>query len=286
MSEHGRPAEPRDASTVVVVRESENGFLEMFCVERHRRSAFMGGALVFPGGKVDPSDHADTWASLATQLAPRPRAFAADEGTARAFAVAAIREALEEAAIVPVTGDRVDASLALELRREISGAPARSLADALHARGLVLDVGRLQALARWITPTAEPKRFDTRFYLLPLPEGQAGAHDDHETTTSFWATPAEVLSRWERGEVILAPPTAWTLGLFVGLKSVAAAMAVAERTSLSPIEPCFMEDAGVMILTLPGDPLHPVNSPPPDNPGAPTRFVLEGSRFVPRRVAR
>lgn len=244
----------------------------------------MGGALVFPGGKVDPSDRDDAWALISTPLAARPRSFAEDEATARAFAVAALREALEEAAIVPVTGGRIDAGSALELRREISGANARSFADALGVRGLGLDTGRIEAIARWITPTAEPKRFDTRFYLLPLPEGQEGAHDNHETTKSFWATPREVLARWEQGEVMLAPPTAWTLGLFCGLKSVASAVAVAERTSLAPVEPCFMEDAGAMILTLPGDPRHPVLGPPPDDPGAPTRFVLEGGRFVPRRA--
>lgn len=282
MTEGGPPAEPRDAATVVIVREGEPG-LEVFCVERHHRSVFLGGALVFPGGKVDVADRADAWALLTTPLEARPRSFASDEVTARAFAIAVLREALEEAAIIPVRGGRLDAASALDLRREISGTNPQSLADALRARGLVLDTGRLGAVARWITPTMEPKRFDTRFYLLALPEGQEGAHDNHETTTSLWATPEDVLSRWERAEVTLAPPTAWTLGLFSGLKSVASAFRVAERMSLSPIEPCFTEADGCVVLTLPGDPLHPTPAAPPDDPSAPTRFVLEGTRFVPRR---
>jgi 8-oxo-dGTP pyrophosphatase MutT (NUDIX family) len=283
MTEGGPPAEPRDAATVVIVREGARG-LEVFCVERHNRSAFLGGALVFPGGKVDAADRADAWAPLSTRLGARPRSFASDEATARAFAVAVLREALEEAAIIPVLGGHLDLASMLELREEIAGTLARPLADALAARGLVLDTGRLGAIARWITPTMEPKRFDTRFYLLALPDGQEGAHDNHETTSSLWATPEDLLSRWERGEVTLAPPTAWTLGLFSGLKSVASAFGVAERTSLSPIEPCFTEDSGSVILTLPGDPLHPVLAPPPDDPHAPTRFVLDGARFVPRRA--
>lgn len=280
------PATPRDAATVVVMRCSDHG-LELFCVERHKRSGFMGGALVFPGGKVDPSDHHESWQRLATGLSERARLLAEKEVQARAFAVAVLREALEEAAILPVVGNSLDANQALGLRSALArgavdGQPA--LASLLDERRLLLDTGRLEALGRWITPTAEPKRFDTRFYLLALPEGQSGLHDDHEMTKSFWATPRELLERWERGEVMLAPPTAWTIGLFYGLKDFDTAFAVARRQSLSPVEPNFTNDGSDVVLTLPGDPLHPVAVPAPDDPDAPTRFVLQNGRFVPKRA--
>lgn len=281
------PATPRDAATVVVMRRSERG-LELFCVERHKRSGFMGGALVFPGGKVDPSDHHELWQRLATGLSPRARQFAEHEVQARAFAVAVLREALEEAAILPVVGNGVDAAQALAFRAALprgSSGDLPALATLLDKRDLVLDTERLEAISRWITPKAEPKRFDTRFYLLALPDGQCGAHDDHETTKSFWATPKELLERWERREVMLAPPTAWTIGLFYGLKDYDAAFAVAKRQSLSPVEPNFTNDGSDVVLTLPGDPLHPVAAPAPSDPEAPTRFVLRDGRFVPRRGA-
>jgi 8-oxo-dGTP pyrophosphatase MutT (NUDIX family) len=280
------PATPKDAATVVVMRRSSRG-LELFCVERHKRSGFMGGALVFPGGKVDRSDHHELWQRLATELSLRTRQFAEREVQARAFAVAVLREALEEAAILPVVGNAVDADLALALRSALSAhAPGAlpALAELLDERGLVLDTGRLEAVGRWITPAAEPKRFDTRFYLLALPEGQHGAHDDHETTKSFWATPRELFERWERREVMLAPPTAWTIGLFYGLPDYDAAFAVARRQSLAPVEPNFTNDGSDVVLTLPGDPLHPVASPAPEDPDAPTRFVLRDGRFVPARA--
>lgn len=286
VTDPARPPEPRDAATVVVVRDGARG-LELFCVERHRRSGFLGGALVFPGGKVDPGDHDEAWAALATKLGGRASRFADDERVARAFAVAALREALEEAALIPVVGDGLSSSDVLTLRAALAhedAAGARPFSDVLRERGLVLDTARLEALSRWVTPTAEPRRFDTRFYLLAAPPHQEGAHDEHETTRSFWATPDDLLQRWERGEVLLAPPTSWTIALFVGAGDVDAAFDVARRQSLEPVEPCFVTDGEEMILTMPGDPLHPVPTLEAPDPTTPTRFVLQDGRFVPRRA--
>jgi 8-oxo-dGTP pyrophosphatase MutT (NUDIX family) len=279
MSESQGVARPRDAATVVVARDAPGG-LEVFCVERHARSGFMGGALVFPGGKVDAEDSSPQFLDLTTNLDARARAFAADETTARSYAVAALREALEEAAILPVVGNRLDANEALALR---AACRTCAFADAIRERNLVLDTARLTGFSRWITPTAEPKRFDTRFYLLALPSGQSGAHDDHETTRSLWATPNEVLTRWARGEVMLAPPTSWVLSLFSRCETVHGAFAAARETSLSPVEPRFLTHEGEMILTLPGDPLHEPADATPLGPDAPTRFILENGRFVPKR---
>ena len=47
----------RDASTVILLREWGSGF-EVLLQRRNRGMAFMGGAYVFPGGKVDSSDAA------------------------------------------------------------------------------------------------------------------------------------------------------------------------------------------------------------------------------------
>src|SRR5206468_1978834 len=58
---------PKDASTLVLVRGANAGGIEVFCVERNRRSGFMGGAVVFPGGKLDPEDANEGWDALATE---------------------------------------------------------------------------------------------------------------------------------------------------------------------------------------------------------------------------
>lgn len=267
------PPAPRAAATVLVVRERAK--LEIYCVVRHSKSGFLGGVVAFPGGKVDPADGDDAWSRVTTALDPRGEAFDEPPAPLRALAIAAAREALEEAAIVPVVGDALDGETALALRAE---AEATSLRAALEARGLVLDLGRLAPFARWVTPTAESRRFDAVFFLLRAPRGQEGSHDTHETEGGFWGAPTDILARWERGELMLAPPTVRCLELLSPCATVAEAHAVAARQSLLPIEPVFVADDGGF-LALPGDRAHPVKERRVDGP---TRFVLCDGRFVGR----
>lgn len=271
----GPPPTPRAAATVVVVRRREvaddRGGLEVFCVKRNDRSGFLGGAVVFPGGKVDPGDEA---ASLhASEVPRRAAAFEAEDASALALCVAACRETLEEAGIVPLVGGSPE--IAALLRADL--AAGASLVEALASRGARLDLGLLEPFARWVTPEAEQRRFDARFFLLALPPGQEGSHDRHETTQSFWAAPAEVLRRFEAGEVFLAPPTTRTLELLRSITSYEDARALARAQGLAPVCPRFVLSEGVAVLALPGDPEHPVGERRVEGP---TRFVLRDGRFV------
>jgi 8-oxo-dGTP pyrophosphatase MutT (NUDIX family) len=278
------PVVPRDAATVVVLRQGR-GAVELFCVKRHARSGFLGGAVVFPGGKVDPTDGHGQWADLSSPLAPRARELADSVEVARTFAVAALRELLEEAAILPVVGARLDARAALSLRAELGeNAASSAFAELLRRHDLTVDTARLEALWRWVTPAAESRRYDTRFYVMPLPEGQTGQHDQHETTSSFWATPRDILDRWERGEIFMAPPTVRTAEIFLDADSVEAALGIARAQSLEPVCPFFTMENDRAVLALPGDPLYPEPAPVPGDPAAPTRFELVDNRFVGRRV--
>lgn len=268
---------PRDAATVIPLRE-DGGGLAVYCVVRHPRSSFLGGALVFPGGKVDASDGEDGWDAAATAPPERTRTMV-DDGSAtraRALSVAACRESLEEAAIVPLVG-AADAEELERMRAEL--AADASLSMVLARRGLRLALDTLIPFARWITPEAESRRFDARFFLLRLPPGQLGAHDHRETTHGLWATARELLDRAARGEFFLAPPTLRTLELLAPLRTVDEAIALAERQSLRPICPSFVpgSDDAPPALTLPGDPTHPVGERRVDGP---TRFVLRDGRFV------
>jgi 8-oxo-dGTP pyrophosphatase MutT (NUDIX family) len=297
------PTVPRHAATVVVVREraQEGAGLEVFCVLRHPRSSFLGGAVVFPGGKVDPADGAGLWDELATE--PHPRSVEMVDApyppgvTPRAIAVAACRETLEEACIIPVDAPIEEASveaLRLETASYDGGfapkppltAPGENgLAAALARRGLRLAIDRLVPWARWITPEAEARRFDARFFLLELPPGQAGRHDDHETTMSFWARPAAILDRAARGDIFLAPPTTRSLELLATVETVAGAFALAAQQCLAPILPVFHAGDSAAphppptepFLALPGDPMHPVRQ---RRVAGPTRFVLRDGRFI------
>lgn len=266
------PSRPRDAATVLLVREGGAG-VEVFCVVRHQKSSFLGGAVVFPGGKVDPADADPAWERRCSGLDPRALGFASSEGHARALAVAAGRETLEEAGVLPLAAP-ASAEVVAELRGAL--AAGRPLADLLDERSLTLDTGSFAPFARWITPEAEPRRFDARFYLVPVPADQQASNDGHETTAGFWATPRAVLERFERGEIQLAPPTTRCLELLQGAWSLDMALAVAREQSLEPVCPRFVP-GDPPALVLPGDPAHEVPSRRVDGP---TRFVLRDGRFV------
>lgn len=274
------PAAPRDAATVAVLRDVGGG-LEVFCVRRHIKSGFLGGAVVFPGGKVDASDQADVWAGLATAPHGRTQLLSSSGADARALAVAACRETLEEGAILPIVG-ALDHAAILALRAELttpaSMRGASQLAVSLASRALVLQLDALVPWARWITPEAETRRFDARFFLLALPAGQEGKHDQHETTMSFWGRPSDVLDRAAHGEMFLAPPTLRTLELLAEARDVDGAMRLAGEQSLGAICPRFFpaDATGAPFLALPGDPSHPVPEP---RVAGPSRYVLRDGRF-------
>src|SRR5262245_32419062 len=116
MGREGTP--PRDAATLLVVRQGRRG-LEIFCVERNKKSRFLGGALVFPGGKLDEGDRCDAWTARTTEPRASRDTFAPDVATLRALAVAGCRESLEEAAILPVVGGSLSHADLLALRAAV-----------------------------------------------------------------------------------------------------------------------------------------------------------------------
>jgi 8-oxo-dGTP pyrophosphatase MutT (NUDIX family) len=268
---------PKDAATLVVVRDGAAG-LEVFCVER-QKVGFLGGAIVFPGGKLDPGDLDPAWAE---QTNPPPaRSSADDERTRRGLGVAACREALEEAAILPVDGAPLAQAELLDWRARL-GKKETTLRELLAARGARLDLAGLHALARWVTPIAESRRYDTHFFLFVADGALTGVHDDHETTASFWAAPSLVLRRFLAGELQLAPPTHRTLEVLAAARDTREAIAVASRACLDPICPRMITHTDArgqtVALALPGDPEHDVTVS--RSPGK-SRYVLRGDRFLP-----
>jgi 8-oxo-dGTP pyrophosphatase MutT (NUDIX family) len=278
------PATPKDAATLVLVRPTAGGEgIEVFCVERNKKSRFMGGAIVFPGGKLDGSDVLAEWTPLTTP--PRLPArgtvpFTSSDAHFRSLAIAGARETLEEAAMLHVHDGKVTQDELFALRKELTAEP-EALRAFLSKRRLRLDLSALHPFARWITPEAEPRRFDARFFVALAPEGQTGFHDEHETMASFWASPAEVLRRFEAGEVQLMPPTHRTIAVLAGCATTDAVLAMAETSCLDPICPRLVQhkdEAGeTMALVLPGDPEHTVREE--RVPGG-SRYVLRGDRWL------
>lgn len=263
---------PRDAATVLLVRDDAARGLEVFCVQRSQASSFMGGAVVFPGGKVDAGDADPAWLERALFPESLPAGFS------HPLVVAACRETLEEAALLSAAPPVDDAEARAAQSRSAGGFAA------IFDGGRRLDARGFVPFARWITPVAESRRFDARFFLAVAPPGQLGAHDTRETIRSFWARPADVLADFARGDVTLFPPTHRTLEILASCKDSAAATAYARGACLDPICPKLVPQAGdggegdTMALVLPGDPEHDVGSA--RCPGR-SRFVLRAGKWLP-----
>lgn len=283
-----RPGAPlRDAATLIVIREAFGGAsgLELFCVER-QKMGFLGGAVVFPGGKLDPADLDPAWAGRATPMREAGAALAEGPEQLRGLGVAACREALEEAAILPLAGTSLGHATLLTWRARLARTRERpaetTLLALLNDADVKVDLSALHPLARWVTPVAESRRFDARFFLYVADAALTGAHDEYETTASFWAAPSEVLRRFAAGELQLAPPTHRTLEMLAMAASPSAALAMAAAASLEPVCPRLVKHADgrgeTIALALPGDREHEAGHV--ITPGR-SRYVLRGDRFLP-----
>ena len=209
-------APARDASTVALLRDGRQG-PEVYLLRRVKGMAFAGGMHVFPGGSVDPADATADIAWAGPPPSVWATAFACDEPLARALVCAAVRETFEESGVL-LAGPDVDEVLAdvstdeWEAERAALEAREHSMSELLARRSLVLRSDLLRPLAHWITPEVESKRFDTRFFLARMPDGQACREVGGEADERLWLRPADALSSADQpGGTNLMPPTAAVL---------------------------------------------------------------------------
>jgi len=265
-------AVPRNAATIMLLREGAG--VEAYLLRRTRALDFAPGAYVFPGGSVDERD-ADPeigWAG------PAPADVADRLGTspeqARALVCAAVRETFEESGVLlagpgPTALVYDNAALARERHALLEGAV--SFGELLGRLGLMLRADLLTPWARWVTPEASPRRFDTWFFAAALPSGQTaalaapseqadrtahasrpehgGGPDHGESDAGTWLRPADALESAQAGQITLLPPTAVTLGELAAHQSVAAVLA--QPRSMTLRLPKVMVDGNRAWLALP-----------------------------------
>ena len=246
----------------------------------------MGGAHVFPGGRVDEADRlpdAERWCDGVTGAVARMGGRTGEEAVA--FHVAAIRELFEEAGVLLARDAHgfVDGSAAEDgrlgaWRRDLlqQRLTVRALAEREHLR-LALDA--LALFGHWVTPEIETRRFDTYFFFAVVPEVQEAAHDEHETTEGTWMSPQEAIERCQRGEIALPPPTWTTLRAMSQRVDIADAWEWASSNPVPRVQPHVVERGdGARIIALPGDPLCPSVD---GFEASEKRFLLENGRWRP-----
>jgi 8-oxo-dGTP pyrophosphatase MutT (NUDIX family) len=252
----------RPAATVVVLRDSSAG-PEIFMVRRHHAVAFMAGAHVFPGGRVDAGDHdadprwCDGIGEATRQLSGLP------DAVALAYHVAAARELFEEAGVLLARAPQ-DGFVSLAgagahdrfmiYRHDVHDG-RRTLRAIVEEEQLRLALDALVAFAHWVTPPVDTRRFDTRFFVTRVPPEQTPAHEPAESTESTWITAAAALAAAARDDIILPPPTWATLRELEPFTSVDDVLAWARTRKVVRREPTLVEDADTRMLVLPGDPL-------------------------------
>ncbi|MCP3735609.1 NUDIX domain-containing protein [Sphingomonas sp. RP10(2022)] len=237
--------DPIPAATLVILRDRAGHRPELLMVERAKAMAFAGGAMVFPGGRIDPGDHA-----LAATL---------DAGPDAPARIAAIRETIEEAglAIGLDPAPAPDRLAAMRARLHAGDAFAAILAD----EGIALNLDRLVPFARWLPDHPGMRIFDTLFFLARAPDGEASV-DATETVALTWTTAADLLAEADAGRATIIYPTRRNLERLALFADYEAAVAQAAAHPIRAITPFYDDRGGVAHLCIPDDLGYPVSAEP------------------------
>ncbi|MBL93218.1 MAG: hypothetical protein CMH56_15570 [Myxococcales bacterium] len=250
----------RKAATLVLWRNHDTG-PEIFLIQRHRKSGFMGNAHVFPGGRLDDADRVaakETAPSQKNRCAERSP-MTDDPELATALCWAAVRETAEESGIFlcgsanqawPTPSEQQQAQKALQ-----EGTPFYQI---LQERQWQPFFEALHPIAWWLTPPVEPKRYDTLFFAAQIEGPIVTKTDDRETHGGRWWPVREFFNAYQAQDLFLAPPT------FAVMEDVAQALNFDDFVAQSRPERLICPDlqlneSGQMDFRLPGHPDHPEN---------------------------
>lgn len=239
--------EPIPASTLILMRTGPAGRPEILVMERAENMVFAAGALVFPGGRIDPDDHAS-----ADHYPDFPDA---------AARIAAIRETIEETGIAVGLTASLDPGKVEAIRAELAGGARFS--ELLDRFGLRLDLDALVPFARWCPNFRETRRFDTLFFLAEAPgDAPLATADRNEAVRAFWGMPRDILKEVDAGEAHVIFPTRRNLERLALFASIDEARADAERHKVRKITPWIEERDGSKWVCIPEGIGYPVTAEP------------------------
>jgi 8-oxo-dGTP pyrophosphatase MutT (NUDIX family) len=209
---------PKQAATVILLRRAEPKGFEVFLTRRPDGMPFLGGMYCYPGGVVNKNDcSAPMIARCAGLSAKQARKIIGAEFTpAQAISlwVAAVREVFEEVGVLFAV-DESGALLNMETHRaarlaEMHAAllnKSMSFLDLLDKEKLRCDLAALAHFSYWQTPAQFAVRFDTRFFIAGLPDGQTPLATSYEVAHSLWLTPDRAMQMFGHNELPMIFPT-------------------------------------------------------------------------------
>ena len=288
---------PLDSATVILTRESSQGQFKVFLMRRHRDQNFMGGAYVFPGGRLDEAD-------CDLDLVPHTRGFTGAEAQRRlqepdlpedkalGLFFAALRETFEESGILlayDASGQIIDLAEG-ETAGRFAGYRLQihdhrlSLREMAEQERLTFAPDLLTPYSHWITPEIESKRFSTRFFLARQPLEQIPFHDTMEMTKSQWLSPSTAMEQQKEGQILLMPPTLKTLEELNEFDSLDDLFLAARSREIRTVLPeAFITDEGFGVR-LPHDPEYKIEAyKQPPRPQETSRIVMRGDRWRTER---
>jgi 8-oxo-dGTP pyrophosphatase MutT (NUDIX family) len=252
------PAQAKHASTVVLLRSGAGGpgSLEVYLLRRHVDMAFAAGMCVFPGGGVDPRDfdHQIGW------VGPSAGEWAAlmgvEESLARALVCAAVRETFEESGVLlagPTSDTVVSDTTGEDWEADRRALEARevSFTEFLDRRGLKLRTDLLRLWGSWVTPVFEPRRYDTRFFVALMPEGQVTRDVSTESDHVVWMPVREAILAVDEQRMLMLPPTYCTCMEIYEYGDPRKVLAAAADRDLTPVEPAAVQGDDGAYLSIP-----------------------------------
>ncbi|MBI4539639.1 MAG: NUDIX hydrolase [Gemmatimonadetes bacterium] len=256
------PVTPVPAATVVLLRDGPLGSApEVLLLRRHRSAGFVPGAYVFPGGRVDTEDREQRivarTAGLTAEEAAARLELPAGEPPALAYYLAAVREAFEETGLL-IARDRQERFApcaagnpeVARLRQELLRAE-RSFAHILERLDLRVAADALEYIAHWITPEAEPRRYDTRFFAAVVPRDREVTPHRPELVDALWCPPADALEQHRRGALPMIFPTLRTLESLTPFARPEDALAAFRRERIRAIQPKIVRGETGVSLFIP-----------------------------------
>lgn len=229
---------PHPAATIIIMREIRN-VLEVFMLVRHEQIEFASGALVFPGGKVDPQDNDELLIPCLDNAAKEPNK--------RALQVAGIRETFEECGLLLAREKGSNSLISAERLQSLAHYRQAlhsgdiSLVDFLHRENLQLACDELVHFGNWVTPPFKRRRFDTHFFVAPIPADHFAEHDGTESVDSVWITPADALAQAESDERLVLFPTLANLERLGRHATAGEAVVAARNAKVVPVIPWIEE---------------------------------------------